>query len=277
MQRTSHEIRSTDGLQLLAFECGNREGPAVVFLPGWTQCHLAFERLQDGRLARDFRLIMFDIRGHGASAKPLEEERYPDSSQWAADIDSLADALAIEAFSVVACSAGAFSACDYLRYGRRPLGGLVLVAAATEMNTESAAERIAGPMMVAHLEDMLSDDFDSCLSATLSWVQSFTDPADPTQTARTLGWTMTVPPPVRRALVARVEANDDVLADVSCPTLVLHGTADTTVPLESSDRILRLIPHAESVRMTDVGHAPFHQASEAFDREVAEFLSKAGE
>jgi pimeloyl-ACP methyl ester carboxylesterase len=53
--------------------------------------HGGFFRAQD-ELARDFRVIAIDLRGHGASARAGER---PTVEQLAADVSALADHLAL--------------------------------------------------------------------------------------------------------------------------------------------------------------------------------------
>jgi pimeloyl-ACP methyl ester carboxylesterase len=46
------------------------------------------------------------------------------------------------------------------------------------------------------------------------------------------------------------------LADITVPTLVLHGRQDTIVPLKIGELTARAIPGAELVILEGVGHAP---------------------
>ena len=67
------EIRSGGGLVLTGHESGNPEGQEILFIHRFSQCALAWEKqFSSQALAREFRLIAFDIRGHGASEKPID-------------------------------------------------------------------------------------------------------------------------------------------------------------------------------------------------------------
>ena len=44
------------------------------------------------------------------------------------------------------------------------------------------------------------------------------------------------------------------LAAIRCPTLVLHGTADTNVPIAMGELVASGIPDAEMVRFEDADH-----------------------
>src|SRR5688572_8801226 len=59
-------VRSVDGTELHVEEFGPADAPAVVFVHGWTMA-LRFWRYQIEELARDHRVVAYDLRGHGRS------------------------------------------------------------------------------------------------------------------------------------------------------------------------------------------------------------------
>ena len=63
-------IVTADGVRLATYEWGNPAGPALVLVHGFAQCHLCFAPQFESALARDFRIVAYDLRGHGASDKP---------------------------------------------------------------------------------------------------------------------------------------------------------------------------------------------------------------
>ena len=73
--RAMREVRGGGGLELHVREWGNVHGPPVVLVHGWSQSQLCWSRQIGGRLARDFRIVTFDLRGHGMSEKPLNAEQ----------------------------------------------------------------------------------------------------------------------------------------------------------------------------------------------------------
>ena len=67
------------------------------------------------------------------------------------------------------------------------------------------------------------------------------------------------------------------LEQIAAPTLVLHGTADTNVPIEHGERLAERIPGARLVRFEGADHAmPITRAAE-IEREVRAFLSGLSE
>jgi pimeloyl-ACP methyl ester carboxylesterase len=87
----AHVVVARDGTRLHAEAYGDPEAPPVVLVHGWT-CALRFWRLQVHDLARDHRVIAYDLRGHGRSGSP-------DGGDWsldamADDLDAVLEALA---------------------------------------------------------------------------------------------------------------------------------------------------------------------------------------
>src|SRR4051812_18007042 len=127
----THEVRGGGRLRLHVREWGNPEGPPIVFVHGWSQCQLCWSRQVSGPLAKDFRMITFDLRGHGMSDRPLDAEHYTDARLWADDVDAVIGRLELDRPVLVGWSYGGFVATDYLRaYGEDRIAGLALVGAA---------------------------------------------------------------------------------------------------------------------------------------------------
>ena len=91
----------------------------------------------------------------------------------------------------------------------------------------------------------------------------------------TLCFNMVVPAQVRGALVTRRIDSDDVLSGMSVPALVTHGEEDTVVLPSMARHVLDVCPTAEASWYEGVGHAPFFEDAERFNRELADFTRHA--
>ena len=78
----AHTVKSADGVTLAVQEWGNPSH-------GFSQASLSWSRQVTSELAREFRMVTFDLRGHGNSDKPLVPEAYRESRRWADDIDAI--------------------------------------------------------------------------------------------------------------------------------------------------------------------------------------------
>src|SRR5689334_20121525 len=73
----TREILGGGGLKLHAREWGNPEGPPLLFIHGWSQSDLCWLNQVCGDLADTFRMVTFDLRGHGLSGNPLGRNTMP--------------------------------------------------------------------------------------------------------------------------------------------------------------------------------------------------------
>ena len=89
-----------------------------------------------------------------------------------------------------------------------------------------------------------------------------------------LASSMTVPARIRANLGAREIDGDDVLATLRGPLLVSQGRADTVVLPAMAEHILATCPVAETSWYDGVGHTPFLEQPERFNRELAELTRR---
>src|ERR1044072_6312648 len=57
-------VKTPDGLTISAQEWGNPQGPEILLIHGYAQSHMSWMRQVDGDLAKEFRIITYDLRGH---------------------------------------------------------------------------------------------------------------------------------------------------------------------------------------------------------------------
>ena len=91
---TSHSVTGGGGVRLNVSETGNPRGKPILFIHGFSQCSLAWNKQLHSTLAKDFRLVAMDIRGHGLSEKP--HDAYSDSKMWAEDVQAVITALDLD-------------------------------------------------------------------------------------------------------------------------------------------------------------------------------------
>jgi pimeloyl-ACP methyl ester carboxylesterase len=75
-----------------------------------------------------------------------------------------------------------------------------------------------------------------------------------------------------RALMKR-EGVSHRLAQITAPTLVIHGNADPLIPYENGQYLAEHIPDAKLSTYTGVGHLVPIEAADRFNREVMDFVS----
>jgi non-heme chloroperoxidase len=75
---------------------GEAGWPPILLIHAWSQNHLCWAKQYDSAPADEFRLVAYDLRGHGMSQAPLEAEHYTDAKLWADDVAAIIDRLALD-------------------------------------------------------------------------------------------------------------------------------------------------------------------------------------
>ena len=266
----SEKVWGGGGLGLTVYEAGTPGARPIVFIHGFSQNYLTWD-LQLSGLSESFDVVAYDMRGHGASDKPLEADSYTQSSLWADDLAAVIRARNLDRPVLVGWSYGGYVMADYIRkYGDGGLGGLVFEGVSTKNGTAEAAGFLTDEVL-SIFPDVLSANVRESIDGTRALAAMFARRgSDPWEVAVASG--MMVPPPVRVAMFSRVLDNDDVLASVRVPTLVLHGAADRIVRLSAAQHTAKMVPGAKLLVYPGVGHAPHLEIAAHFNRDLADFV-----
>jgi non-heme chloroperoxidase len=267
----AHTVRGGGDLQLHVREWGKPDGPPILFIHGWSQNHLCWTRQYDSKLASEFRLVAYDLRGHGMSEAPLEPGHYTDGKLWADDVAAIIAELHLDRLVLVGWSYGAFVICDYVRtYGQDRIAALDFVEGAVKLG-EAAFGPLIGPGFLDHFVGATADDLPTSIAAMRSFVRACLVkpvPDDDLETA--VCWNVVVPAAIRAHLAAREIDCDDVLGTLKVPLLVTHGRADTVVLPAMAEHVLATCPTAKPSWYDGVGHVPHLEEPGRFNRELAE-------
>jgi pimeloyl-ACP methyl ester carboxylesterase len=82
-------VPGAGGVPLNTVEAGDKTKPGILLIHGFGQSQNSFQaQLESVELTRDFHLVAFDLRGHGASGKPSEAKDYG-SEAWGGYVDAV--------------------------------------------------------------------------------------------------------------------------------------------------------------------------------------------
>ncbi len=273
--RNQHTVIGGGGLRLNVMEWGNRAGPAIVFIHGWSQCYMTWLKQVESTLADEFHLVAMDLRGHGMSEAPLDQGAYTDSGLWADDVQAVIAGLKLARPVLVGWSYGGLVMTDYVRaHGDRHIAGINFVCASVQLN-EAALGTVIGPGFYDNFAAATSTDLETSIDGMRKFIeQCFAAKLSRFDYERVLCWNMTARPDVRASLAARDVDARDVLATLEVPALVTHGRADITVLPAMSELILAHCKTATASWYDDIAHGPFIEDSERFNRELAEFVRR---
>jgi pimeloyl-ACP methyl ester carboxylesterase len=91
------DVTSPDGLKLVGYAGGKPVGPEILFIHGFNQCYLSWaKQTSDLALAGAFRMVAFDLRGHGRSGKPAGREHYDADRLWGDDVAAVIKAAGLK-------------------------------------------------------------------------------------------------------------------------------------------------------------------------------------
>ena len=270
-QAKAFNVQAPDGVLIAAQEWGNPDGPEILFIHGFSQSHLSWSRQFGSELAKSFRMITYDIRGHGGSAKPLDAAFYRDHKRWADELKAVMEAAKLKKPVLVGWSYGGRIITEYLmEYGDKNIAGINFVGAFTKVDKE-----ILGPATPAVLK-MSSENLAENIENTLSFLKvSTAQPLPPEELQVMLAYNMVVPPQIRGHLLGRPASYADALKKITVSVLVSHGVEDRVALVPMARYTASVVTHAQSSLYQGVGHMPFWEAAPRFNRELAKFVTEA--
>jgi pimeloyl-ACP methyl ester carboxylesterase len=241
-----------------------------VLIHGFSQNHQCWVRQYDGPLADDFRLVAFDLRGHGMSEAPVNAASYADGRLWADDLAAVIDQLGLDRPVLVGWSYGALVIGDYLRtYGQANVAALDFVGGAVRLGPQAFGSLI-GPGFLDNFADLIADDLPTSIRGVRGLAHAFAlDPLPANDFETILCASMVVAAATRGHLGARDLDYDDVLRSLEVSLLVSHGRADTVVLPAMAQHVLDVCPTAEASWYDAVGHVPFLEQPNRFNDELA--------
>jgi pimeloyl-ACP methyl ester carboxylesterase len=267
-------VTSPDGLALAAYAWGNPRGREIVFIHGYSQSHLSWRRqMDDAALAAEFRMVAYDLRGHGSSDQPLARERYRDDKLWADDLAAVMAAAGLKRPTLVAWSYGGRVVADYVRFhGQDGIAAINYVAAVTK-----ADPAFWGPGL-KYTGEMTSNDLATNVRASRRFVHAcFAGRPAGEEMEITLAYTMAIPAKARALVMARTRDEGDILPQLRLPVLVTHGTMDRIILPAASQYTAAQVRGARLSLYDAVGHSPFFEDPTCFNRELAAFVRSANE
>jgi pimeloyl-ACP methyl ester carboxylesterase len=263
-----------DGTRLAVREYGNPQGPAIVFVHGIAQSQLAFQRQVKSDLPKKYRLITYDLRGHGESDKPAQESAYADGQRMSDDVRAVLSATGAARPVLVGWSLGGIIVAQYLNdHGDTGIAGVNFVGARIAKPATQPA-RMPG---AAHIRDMLSIDLERNIRATSAFVRAcVAAPLEPADFELMLGYNMASTVVARAATLKWSGGTDFValFARLKVPVLITQGRRDQVISSEVAMEAGRIIKTSKISWYEASGHSPFFEDPSRFNAELAAFADE---
>jgi non-heme chloroperoxidase len=271
LKSKSISVKTPDGLTISAQEWGNPSGPEILFIHGFSQSHLSWMRQVDSDLAKEFRIVTYDLRGHGNSDKPLDAARYRDSKAWGDEVQAVIDAAGLKRPVLVGWSYAGRVISDYLAtHGAEKIAGINFVDAPIKADPALVGDNLK------NLPLMASEDLGTNIAATRAFLHgcfSKQPSADDYETM--LAFNMMVLPKVRAGLSGRPLDATEMMSKLKLPVLVTHGAEDRNARLGAGPYTASVIPGAKLSVYEGIGHSPFYEDAPRFNSELASFVRAA--
>lgn len=259
--------RKIGSIELAWQEAG--QGTPVVLLHAFP-VNRGMWRAQREELAKRYRVITPDFRGHGESSLPEEDSTM---ERLAEDARGLLDFLGLQRVVLGGLSMGGYASFAFYRRYRERVAALVLADTRASADTE---EGLRGREELAALaekegaagvaEQMLPKLLGASTRANrphvVSAVREMILTTSPAGIVRAL-----------RGMAAR-PASFDLLPKIQCPTLVVVGAEDTLTPPADSEALAKAIPGARLEVIPAAGHLSNLEQPAAFTRALADFLTQ---
>lgn len=261
-------VRSADGTALHVEEFGPSDGPTVVFVHGWTMA-LRFWRYQVEELARDHRVVAYDLRGHGRSEVPPGFD-FP-TEALGHDLQAVLDQCvpAGEKALLVGHSLGAMTIVAWAgghpdEVERRASAAALVCTGMGDLLSESLILRMPTPLGKVRQEVgrvLLSTPLPLSGPAPLALrgvkYVAMSPGASPARVAFAEEMTRACRPRVRAGYGASLSALDlyHAIEHLTVPTLVIAGERDRLTPPGHARKLAEALPgEVELLEVADVGH-----------------------
>ncbi|MGO7015429.1 alpha/beta fold hydrolase [Rhizobium leguminosarum] len=265
-----YTVKAPDGVTIAVQETGNLDGKPIVFIHGLLGSRLNWDKQTSSPELQQYRLITYDLRGHGQSGKPEGAKSYQEGRRWADDLAAVLKASDARRPMIVGWSLGGVVISSYLAaYGDNAIGGIVYVDGVIELNAA---------LITPHQDvyaGLASDDLKTHLDAVRTFVGLCFQTQPETATFERLlsnaamaSWVMT------KAVPSMTVSVTEGLAKAKVPILFLYGGKDNLVKTGPSiERAKELNPSLQSKIYPDSGHAPFLEEADRFNRDLSEFMN----
>jgi pimeloyl-ACP methyl ester carboxylesterase/predicted glycosyltransferase len=273
-----------DGVKV-GYEVFGEGEPAVVFAPTYPIVDSRAWKAQVPYLARRFRVITIDPRGNGRSDRPQAAASYA-HTEFVADTVAVMDACEVERAVVVGIScSGWYSLLTAAMHPERVLGVVAIASWAPELLPLPAHRAVY--------------DFDEVLDTEEGWAKDnrhywlrdwrgfaefffgelFSEPHSTKLIEDCVGWAMETTPETMLAhdnapaASSSKEDTEQLLRQVRCPVLAIHGDQDRCLPPSWSERIAELTG-ADLLIVEGAGHCPNGREPVIVNHAIRDFVER---
>lgn len=224
-------------------------GKPVVLVHGWPLSGGSWERQSAALLAAGYRVVTYDRRGFGRSSAPTDGYDY---DTLAGDTNKLIDSLDLQDAALVGFSMGGGEVARYMgKYNQGRVTKAVFISSiAPALRKDGGNPEGVDPSVFEEMKGMIEKDRYDFLETFVKNFYNYKLLSHTVSEGKLRADFNVAAQSSYQAMLFCIDAwLEDFRADVKqiqVPTLVIHGDADATIPLQASGgRLPGLVPSAQ--------------------------------
>ncbi len=270
----------SNGTVDIHFEDSGGTGRPVVLVHGWPLSGASWSDLVPVLRDAGFRVVTYDRRGFGESAKPGTESTY-DYDTLTSDLDALVRELDLQDASLVGFSMGGGEVARYVgNHGEDRLHSVVFASAVPPclLKDDDHPDGALDAATVAGMQEQLRADREGFLDGFVTNFFTAGEELKVTEAQRQEALDLALQSDLHAAaecIASWVTDFTGDLAKVTVPTLVIHGDSDGIVPIEVSGQRTHEAVAGSELHVVEGGpHGINTSHAEEFNTAVLDFLRR---
>ena len=264
-------LMTIDGANVRVRIEGPETAPPVILLHGFIYSLESFDDWASG-LSSDYRVIRFDLLGHGLSG-PDPQKRY--SPQERAEfIGAVMDALGVERAVIGGNSLGGLAAWRFAATSPERVSALVLISPGGYPANGVGDDPLSPPAPFAFF---LRNPTEAGVAITLQGIYADKSLVTPDRVGQIAS--MMRQPGNGEAYVESIEEftlpdPEPLLRAIAAPTLIMWGAEDKVIAVENGRRMAAAMPDAQLIVYEGVGHVAQEEAPARTLTDLRAFLGR---
>lgn len=265
-------IETSDGAKLYFESRGPEDAPTIVFVNNFFIVCPLWKNFT-ARLAERFRVVTYDLRNQGASSRAKEDLGI---ETHISDLGELIDKLGLGDVYLVGTSVATLIARDYAVTNPEKLRGMIAVGPMFNPFGGRRRKYIIKSWINAVEAGGVRALFDAMYPLIYSDRTIEAGGSATYLALRERFLALNSPAQATKNLRASLTTKDDwkKLTAITCPTLLMSGEQDFYTSGNTLHELARIIPDARAEVVPSVGHLPYFEATEEFERLIAEFVTE---